>query len=179
MDDSNVSDLLVRQRLLEQRHINGLILGPGDGVEAVAGEATDLRHALAIGTVDEDEQLAVGRQEGADHCLDGEGAAALQWNADMAALATRQLDEPFAYPPVDADEVRIARAPVMQHRLLYRRRRGERAGGQKPRIASRGRHNGAVLFVNLRGHAIEGDEAFASGPIVASDNGRNALVFNP
>src|SRR3546814_17069253 len=35
----------------------------------------DLRRAAAVGAVDEDQECAVARQAGADHCLDGGGAA--------------------------------------------------------------------------------------------------------
>jgi hypothetical protein len=99
-------------------------------------------HALAVGAVDQDQELAVPRHERAEHRLDHEGAAALEWYGDVAAGSARQLDETCAHPRVERDEGAVARAPVAQHRALDGRRRGQRAGGQEIRLARSIGHGG-------------------------------------
>ena len=47
-------------------------------------------HALAVGAVDEDEELSVRRHHGGQHRFHDEGAAPLQRDADVGALPARE-----------------------------------------------------------------------------------------
>ncbi len=93
--------------------------------------------ALAVGAVDQDQQLAVGGHEVADHRLDDEGAAALQRYADVRPAAVDDLDQALEDARVELDESRVARTVIVQHRLLYAERRGQRSGGQQVRVTAR------------------------------------------
>ena len=81
--------LAVDQRHMADRRIGGQqaldISGGGrhvlfglEGAEGPLQDLADLRQALAVGTVDQHQDLAVARHQGADRRFHGEGAAALQ-----------------------------------------------------------------------------------------------------
>ena len=110
-----------------------LVLGRLEHRHLAAVIARHLDHALAIGAVDQDQQLAVPRHQRAEHGLDHEGAAALERDGDVAAGAAGQLDQARAHPRIERDELAIARAPVAQHRLLDRGRRGQAGRGSADR----------------------------------------------
>ena len=123
------------QRLFHRGRIDRAVLGPFQGRDGALVVFADANHALAIGAVDQDQQLAVRRHEAAEHRFDREGAAALHRHADMGPGAAGHRDQLLAHPAVDLDELGIARTPVMEHRLLHGQRGGERAGGEQPGIA--------------------------------------------
>jgi hypothetical protein len=101
--------------------------------------AADLRHALAVSAVDQEQQLAARRNESGEHRLDHEGPASLQRHRDVRLLAIDQRDQPLAHAPINLYEMAIARAVIVQHRLLDRRRGGKGPRSEEPGIASRRR----------------------------------------
>ncbi len=104
------------------------------GSPGAPGTVRDLARPLAIGTVDQDQQFAVARHESADHGFHRKGAAALHRNGDQP-VAAGDLRQALKHAPVQGDEGRIARSPIMQHRLLDGFRRGQRTGRQQQWIA--------------------------------------------
>src|SRR5260370_1161085 len=52
----------------------------------------------------------------------------------LMAGSTRRRSEFVGAPPVDGDEFRIPRTPVVEHGLFHGERGGERAGGEQPGI---------------------------------------------
>ena len=90
MDDGDMGDGgIAGQRLLHRRGIHRPVLRPFEHGMSAAVIVADPRDALAIGAVDQDQQLARGRHEAADHGLDREGPAALHGHADMAPRRRR------------------------------------------------------------------------------------------
>jgi hypothetical protein len=53
----------------------------------------------------------------------------------MGILRARQREQALAHPAIDLDECLIARAPVVQHRLLGAHRRCQWTRGQEIRVA--------------------------------------------
>jgi hypothetical protein len=138
VDHGDVADPGVGgQRGVQRRGIDRRVLGRFLNHRGAAVVVADPGDALAVGAVDQDQDLTVGRHEVAHHGLDHEGPAALERHADMAVAAVHDFDQPFADPAVHGDEVRIARAVVVQHGLLDPGRGGERPGGEQPGIAGR------------------------------------------
>ena len=141
MGDRGVGD----QHAVDLGEVRRGVLGSlvhGDGA---AGDLQDTLGALAIGAVDQDQDLAVARHEGGQHRLDGEGAGALHRHGDEILAAMDDLRQLFQNRLVDADEGRVARTPVMHHRFLDGLAGGQRAGGQEKRITGFGRGRAAGL----------------------------------
>lgn len=99
--------LAVDQRHMADRRIGGQqaldVSGGGrhvlfglEGAEGPLQDLADLRQALAVGTVDQHQDLAVARHQGADRRFHGEGAAALQRYAGVAAFAADDLQQALA-----------------------------------------------------------------------------------
>ncbi len=93
---------------------------------------------LAIGAVDQDQHLAVGRHEGREHRLDREGARALHRHGHVRVLAIHDLGQEGEHVTVDPDKACVARAPIVDHRLLHRLRGRQRPRRQQERIAGLG-----------------------------------------
>jgi hypothetical protein len=139
MDGEDVGDRLVAgQQRLDRGEIRRRVLRRLVRDDGAAGDLGDLLGAVTVGAVDQHQQLAGSGHEGGDHRLDGEGAAALHRHGDMRALGAGELDDAVEHHLVDADELGVARAPVVHHRLLHRGRGGERAGRQQQGIAGFG-----------------------------------------
>jgi len=100
----------------------------------------DFGHALPVGAVDEDQGLAAARDEGPQRRLDGEGAAALHGHADVGALGPGDGHQTLAHPGISGDELRIARAPVVEHGFLGPGRGGQRPRGEQIGIGLGSRH---------------------------------------
>ena len=119
VDHRDVGDFRIAGKgAVERPRIDWRVLRRLQQREAASRHLADLRHALPVGSVGEDEHLAVPGHEGAEHRFDHEGAAALQRNAHVGALPARDRDQPLAHLAVDVDEVTVARPVVMPRRLL-------------------------------------------------------------
>jgi len=93
----------------------------------------------AISGVDQHQQLAAARHQGADGHLNCERAGALWRNGDVRSLAVHQGHEPAADPLAHCDEIRIARSPVAAQR------RPGRVGGRQRSGCQQQRANGVRL----------------------------------
>ena len=96
----------------------------------------DLQDALAIGAVLRHEHLALARHEIAERRLHGEGAAALQRDAHVAAGAVDDIDQVLADRGRHRIEGAVPRAPIAQHRLLGLERGRERPRREEDRVVS-------------------------------------------
>ena len=75
MDGKDVSDgLVVGQHLLEFGEIGRRVFRCFERGRGTAGDLGNLQGPLAVGAVDQDQQLAGLGHETGDHRLDGEGA---------------------------------------------------------------------------------------------------------
>ena len=109
---------IVRKSAADRARVDGRVLRRLEQREAATRHLADLRHALSVGAVGEDEHLAVAGHEGAEHRFHHEGAAALKRNAHVGTLPARDRDQPLAHPPVDVDEAPVTRPVVVPRRLL-------------------------------------------------------------
>src|SRR5262245_9333589 len=137
VDDGDVGDgRIVHERPLDRGRVHGFVLGRLDHRVRAVQVLADSHHALAVGAVDQDQELAPGRHQRADHRFDDEGSNSLQRNAHVSALPAGQFDQSLAHARGDLDELRVSRAPVVQHGFLDGTRGGERARGEQVRILS-------------------------------------------
>jgi hypothetical protein len=118
------------ERGVERGSIDGHILGGFLDQVLAPVVIANLRDTLTVGAVDQNQQLAVGRHEVTDHGFDHEGAAALQRNADVRTLTVDDIDQALENARVGVDESGVARAVIVQHRLLDAQRSGQRARSQ-------------------------------------------------
>ncbi|RMS47412.1 hypothetical protein ALP65_04611 [Pseudomonas aeruginosa] len=134
--------LAVDQRHMADRRIGGQqtldVSGGGrhvlfglEGAEGPLQNLADLRQALAVGTVDQHQDLAVARHQGADRRFHGEGAAALQRYAGVAAFAADDLQQALADAGGEFVEIAVPGAPVDHHRPTGTVGGGQRTGGQQ------------------------------------------------
>jgi hypothetical protein len=133
------------ERLVQGLGVVGHVLRGLLHLDLAAHDPADLHHARAIGAVHQDQHLAVLGHEAAEHGLDHEGAAALERDADMTALAMDDVHQILADAPVDGDEMAVARAVVVQRRLLHLEGGGQRPRRQQPGIAGRRQGNLRVV----------------------------------
>jgi len=146
VDHHDVRDGRVgRERRVESRRIDRRVLRRFEDDAVAAQVLAHADHARAVRSIDENGKLARAGHESADHRLDDEGAAALERHADMGALAARQLHQPLPHARIQLDELGVARAPVVEHRLLDCAGSRERPRRQQPGIASRLGHRDASL----------------------------------
>ncbi len=110
-----------------------LVFGSLEGAVGTAQDLADLRQALAIGTVDQYQDLAIARYQGADGRFHGEGATALQRDAVVGGVAVDDGQQLFAQAGGQLVEVAVPGAPVHQHGLAGAGRGGQWAGGQQDR----------------------------------------------
>src|SRR5262249_55429195 len=121
MDGEDVGDGRVfAENLLKVPQVGRGVLRRIVRDHGAAGDLCDLLGTLPICAVDQHQKLAVARHEAGDHRLDGEGARTLHWDGDMRALTAGELDDPVQNHTVYAQELRIARTPVVNHRVLDR-----------------------------------------------------------
>jgi hypothetical protein len=138
LDHDDVRDIRVGgERRVESGRVHRHVLRRLEDDPVAAQVLAHADHASAVRAVDEDRELARGRHERADHGLDDKRAAALERHADVGALTAGKLDEPLPDARVQLDELGVARAPVVEHRLLDGARRRQRPRRQQPGIASR------------------------------------------
>ena len=182
MNDGDVRDGFVRRQRAIQR---------GGVVRSVFRRAKDeviyfqmLQHqhdAFAIGAVGKDRHLAARRHARGEDGLDAKRAAALQENGLPAGVARESGDfEDFLAHPIDLRvELEVPRTGVVQHRLLHRQARGERAGREQQFVA-RGRqccgglHKTPLLRTALL--AREGSTASATGLPSQTYNKQNVFI---
>ncbi len=137
MNQADVRDRRVRrEQPLDVGGGRGYVLGRLERRHAAPHHLRELREALAVGAVDQDEQVAVARDERVDRALDREGAAALHRHAHVRALAGHDVEQALAHDVRDRVEVRIPRPPVAQHRHPRRQRRGQRTWREQDRVAA-------------------------------------------
>ncbi|MNP29177.1 hypothetical protein D3C76_1221870 [compost metagenome] len=101
------------------------------GAELAADDLADLRQALAVGAVDQHQDLAITRHQGTDRGFHGEGAAALQRYAGVGFLATDDVQQAAAHAGSQLVEIVVPGAPVHQHRPAGAVGSGQRTGGQQ------------------------------------------------
>ena len=119
MNGEDVADrLVVAEHAVEPRQVGRRVLRGFERCRGAAGNLGNPERALAVGAVDQHQELAGLGHERGDHRLDGKGARALHRHRDVRALPARQLDDLVEHHAVDAQELGIARAPVVDHGLL-------------------------------------------------------------
>ena len=92
MDDEDVADAgIVRERAIQGGEVGWGILGRLVHQAGPAGDVHDAPGALAIGAVDEQQELAIARHEAGQHGLDREGSGALHRHGHEAVLAVDDL----------------------------------------------------------------------------------------
>lgn len=94
-----------------------LVFGRFEGAVGATQHFADLRQALAVRAVDQYQNLAIAWHQGADGRFHGEGAAALQGHAVVAAGAVDDGQQLFADAGSQLVEVTVPGAPVHQHGL--------------------------------------------------------------
>ena len=88
VDGEDVADrLVVAEHPVEPRQVGRRVLRRFERCRGAAGDLGDLERALAVGAVDQHQQLAALRHEARDHRLDGEGAGALHRDRRRACPA--------------------------------------------------------------------------------------------
>ncbi|MCY1425512.1 hypothetical protein D9M71_413010 [compost metagenome] len=110
-----------------------LVFSGFKGAVGAAQDLADLRQALAIGTVDQYQNLAIARYQGTDGGFHGEGAAALQGHTVVAVGAVDDGQQLFAQAGGQLVEVTVPGTPVHHHRLAGAGRGGQRTRGQQDR----------------------------------------------
>ena len=136
MDGEDVGDgLVLGQHLLELGEVGRRVFGRFVHGNCTAGDLGYFPCPLTIRAVDQYQELAHLRHEARDHRLDSKRARALHRHGDVGALGAGQLDDLVQHHAVDAQEFRVARTPVVDHRLLDGSRRGQRTGGEQKRVA--------------------------------------------
>ena len=127
------------QRALDLVEVGRRVLRRLVHLDPAPGDQADPLGALAVGAVDEQQHLARARHEGGEHGLDGEGARALHRHGHVGAPRIHDLGQALQHLLVDGEEGGVARAPVVDHRLLDAPGGRQGAGRQKQRIAGFGR----------------------------------------
>ena len=94
-----------------------LVFGSFEGAVGTTQHFAYLRQALAIGAIDQHQDLAITRHQGADGRFHGEGAAALQGDAVVAGAAVDDGQQLLADTGSQLVEVAVPGAPVHQHCL--------------------------------------------------------------
>ena len=136
VDAEDMRDAVIRfQCALECRDIRRGVFRCFEGDALPAGDFEDLAGALAIGTIDQQQAFALSGHECGEHGLDCERSGALHRDCDVAVLGIHDPGQIAKHFAVDADEVSVTRAPIMDHRRLHGFRRGERSRCQQERIA--------------------------------------------
>ncbi len=132
MDQRDMTDRRIgEQPLFDLGRIARLVLGGFQGAESSAEHRADGRQALAIGAIDQYQNLAVAGHQRADGRLHGKGPAALQGHAMMALGAVDDGQQALADAGGESVETLVPRAPVQQQRLAGAGRGGERTGGEQ------------------------------------------------
>lgn len=91
MDHGDMGDTgVIGQALVRRPRVHRLVLAPFEDVYGTAHDAGDVDHALPIGAVDQDQQLAVPRDQRPYGGFDDEGARALERDADVGLFGTGQ-----------------------------------------------------------------------------------------
>ena len=135
MDDCDMGDgRVVAQARFDRDRVRWRVLGRLVNGVGASHVVAHFGHAMAIGAVDQDQQLAVAGQEGRDHRLHGESPAALQRDTGKVIAAAGDFNDALADLAVDRDERRVPRAPVPQHRLARFLRGRQGSGGQEIRL---------------------------------------------
>ena len=124
---------------VERCRRNGSVFGKWQNACAPAHHLRQLRGAFAIRAVVEYEHVAVSGNDGRDRRLDAEGAAALQRNKHMAALAVDHVEQLRTQRRGDGVELGVPGSPVLQHRELGSQRRRQRPGGEEDAVTVHGR----------------------------------------
>ncbi|MCY1406346.1 hypothetical protein D9M71_216080 [compost metagenome] len=129
----------------------GLVFSGFEGAVCTPQHFADLGQALAVGAVDQHQDLAVAGDQRADGCFHGEGAAALQGNAMVAGSTVDDGQQLLADTGGQLVEGVIPRPPIHQHRLPSAQRSGQWARGQQDRGSST--HSGFLTSdgLNVRG----------------------------
>ena len=139
MHGEHVSYVRIRlQQPLHLAEVGRRILGRLVHGDPAPGDQADPLGALAIGAVDEQQHFSGARHEGGEHRLDGKRARALHRHRRMRAPGVDHLGQALQHLLVDPEERGVARAPVVDHRLLDRPGGGQRPRRQKQRIAGLG-----------------------------------------
>jgi hypothetical protein len=143
VDEAHVRD----RRVLREEPLHVLrrrqhIVGDLERGRLASHHGRQLRHPLAVGAVDQHQDVAVTRHERIEGSLDRERAAALHWDADVRVRTVDHGEQLCAHAGSDGIELRVPRAPVAQHRGLRGERRRERAGCEEDGIAVLEAHGG-------------------------------------
>jgi hypothetical protein len=139
MNDEHMRNALrALEEAFDSTEIGHRVLGRLVHDRLAPGDIEDALGAVAVGAVDEHQHLAGRRHEGGQHGLDRESAGALHGHGHVTVLAVDDARQLFDYRPVDGDEGRVPRSPVVDHDLLDRFRGRQRAGGQEQRVAGLG-----------------------------------------
>ena len=137
VDQRDVGD--ARVGLEQTVHIGGgggFVFSGFKGAEVAAQHFTDLRQALAVRAVDQDQHLAITRDQGADGRFDGKGAAALQGHTVVAVSTIEDCQQLLADAGSELVETVIPRTPVHHHGLTGAVGCGQGARGQQDRRGS-------------------------------------------
>ena len=139
MDREDVGD---RGRLLEDAfddaQIGRRVLGRLVHDDRAPRDVEDFLRAMTVGAIDQHQDFAAGGDKRRQHRLDGERSGALHRNRDEVRIRVhdfRQARQDFA---IDAQEIRIARTPVVNHDLLDAAAGRQRPGGQQKRVTGLG-----------------------------------------
>ena len=99
---------VVAQPLIEPRGVNLFVFSPFEGAHLAAHDARDLHHPCAVGTIDEDQQMAARRKKGRDRRLDREGTRTLERNADVGRAGANEISEALTHFVVHRNERGVA-----------------------------------------------------------------------
>ena len=102
----------------------------------LVGQA-DVCHPAAVGTIDQQQYLALTWDESGQHGLDNECAAALEGHTHMVVIAVDDSHQVVADPGVYFDKIDVPGAIVMQHGPLDSARGRQWPRRQQPGIAIR------------------------------------------
>ena len=88
VDQCNVGDTGIGpQQTVDVGGSGRFVFGGFEGAERAAEHFANFRQAFAVGAVDQHQNLAIARHQGADCRFDGKSAAALQWHAVVSGGA--------------------------------------------------------------------------------------------
>ena len=119
MNDKNMRDRLVAlEQRIDSRQIRRRVLRRLQHRDGTAGNRADLFRALAVSAVDQQQKLAVARNEGRQHRFDRKGAGALHRHRHEVVAAVGDCRQTSQNGLIDLDEGGVARAPIVNHRLF-------------------------------------------------------------
>lgn len=123
---------IVFQHRLHRRHVRLIDLAAVESVVVDIHQPRHFDHSRPVGAVVDDQQLVLRADDRAQHAFHRKTAAALQQHRGVTGGWRRQRHQLLADALHHAQVVIfIPGAAVEQHRLFYRFRRGQRAGGQQ------------------------------------------------